>query len=330
MKNFFEGKIDKIAWGLVLIGILTVIVFLLKTPFNDWSFHPNPNLFAQYGSFIGGVVGTLFSLAAVFFLYETLRFQKKSFDIDNFERTFFNLLKTQQEITEVIKAYSFSINDDLAEIGYIAKGREFFQFAKHDLAMIWKNIINPEYLEVFDPKDISEIQYISNKIDNIKESNNIPSIDKDIEIENVIYEYKLKYTNFAYKFSKDTYVEANSKEIKERVGMLYELFFQKYHYATGHYFRHLYNIIKFVEQNELKITKAGATPNKYIAFIQAQMSSYELMLVYYNAFLFPKLRQYLINYDFLENLALEDLIDESHNDIIGIKLIKSRKLLGFE
>ena len=69
---------------------------------------------------------------------------------------------------------------------------------------------------------------------------------------------------------------------------------------------------------------------RYIDFIQAQMSSYEMMLLFYNAISFPKLLKLLIDYNFLENLAVEDLIDKSHNCIDGIKLKTRKKLLGFE
>ena len=69
---------------------------------------------------------------------------------------------------------------------------------------------------------------------------------------------------------------------------------------------------------------------KYIDFIQAQMSSYEMMLLFYNAISFPKLLKLLIEYNFLENLAVEDLIVISHNCIEGINLKKRKTLLGYK
>ena len=67
---------------------------------------------------------------------------------------------------------------------------------------------------------------------------------------------------------------------------------------------------------------------RYSDFIQAQMSSFELTLLFYNSLSFPKLLRLLVVSNFLENLAEEDLISESHNCIDGIKLKKRSDLLG--
>lgn len=57
-----------------------------------------------------------------------------------------------------------------------------------------------------------------------------------------------------------------------------------------------------------------------VQFVQAQMSTRELLMVFYNSFSFPKLRDLLIRYNLLENLTIENLIDKSHNCIVGYHL----------
>jgi len=76
------------------------------------------------------------------------------------------------------------------------------------------------------------------------------------------------------------------------------------------------------ESNTIK--EISENIQKYVSFVQAQMSSFELMLLFYNALSFPKMLKLVKTYNFLENLAIEDLIDVSHNCIDGINL-KSRK-----
>ncbi|MCF8370971.1 MAG: putative phage abortive infection protein [Bacteroidales bacterium] len=329
--ELFEKNIIKIAVILAIFGFIIIVIFSIFLPFNDWSFQLNSELFGQYGSFIGGLAGSIFSLSAMFLLYETLKLQKRTVDIEDFERTFFNLLKTQQELTEGIRVYSFTLNNDFNKVSHKAYGREFFQFARHDLKFIWKNLTSKDYLGMFDGVDSEEFQYIYHKLELIKSSDEVPNCDKDLQVKEILTNYKLKYANYFYGFSKEKHEEANLEDIddKRKVEILYELFFQEYHYAIGHYFRHLYNIIKFVKQNEEKLKSAKVDSITYIAFIQAQMSSYELMLVYYNAFLFLKLRQYIIDYDFLENLSIEDLIDESHNNIYGVKLKRRQEFTQY-
>lgn len=57
-----------------------------------------------------------------------------------------------------------------------------------------------------------------------------------------------------------------------------------------------------------------------VQFVQAQMSTRELLMVFYNSFSFPKLRDLLIKYNLLENLTIENLIDKSHNCIFDYHL----------
>ena len=57
-----------------------------------------------------------------------------------------------------------------------------------------------------------------------------------------------------------------------------------------------------------------------VQFVQAQMSTRELLMVFYNSFSFPKLRDLLIKYNLLENLTIENLVDKRHNCIFDYHL----------
>ena len=319
--NYIENNLVKIAFLTLIFGITIILIFSLKKPFNDWSFKTNPELFGLYGNFIGGFVGTLFSIVAVFLLYKTLitqqktlktqedaiKQQKKTSEIEQFETTFFNLLKTQQEITSSIKAYFslLKLNNNINIVNYIGigQGREFFGYSKDELTKIWKSIESDKCLGSFDEKDVNE---------------------------DIIDEENLRLANREYSISKKEWEQVHEKEIIKKLETMYGLFFQRYHYAIGHYYRHLYHIINFVKQFEESKTDFKGMSKKYIDFIQAQMSSYEMMLLFYNAISFPKLLKLLIEYNFLENLAVEDLIVISHNCIEGINLKKRKTLLGYK
>ncbi|MBC8485769.1 MAG: hypothetical protein H8D45_06980 [Bacteroidetes bacterium] len=342
--NYIEENLVRIAIYILLIGILIIFTFIFVKPFNDWSFTTNSELFGQYGDFIGGFIGTLFSLVAVLLLYKTLTTQQKTLarqdvaihqqkqnsEIERFETTFFNLLKTQQEITDSIKSYYYSLNDNITTITYTFQGREFFAYSKSELWKIWKVIENDEYLGAFD-EDYT--QYIHHEIEQLYDPNSpsfISDIDAKYEEQAIINKEKLKLANKQYKISKKYWEQVHKFGTKKKLEVIYGLFFQRYHYVIGHYYRHLYHIVIFVEQFEKSRPEFKGMSKRYIDFIQAQMSSYEMMLLFYNAISFPKLLKLLIDYNFLENLAVEDLIDKSHNCIDGIKLKTRKKLLGFE
>jgi hypothetical protein len=62
----------------------------------------------------------------------------------------------------------------------------------------------------------------------------------------------------------------------DRINRIYMVFYADHQHDIGHYFRTLYNIVKFVDRSDV--------PDKrfYTNLIRAQMSSFELLLLFYN------------------------------------------------
>ena len=74
--------------------------------------------------------------------------------------------------------------------------------------------------------------------------------------------------------------ESSSEE--EILDATYEEFFAVYEPNIGYYFRHLYNVIKFVDENEFFNEETSKKKKSYINLIHAQLSSNELGLLFYN------------------------------------------------
>ncbi|KKI90690.1 hypothetical protein WQ54_19415 [Bacillus sp. SA1-12] len=70
------------------------------------------------------------------------------------------------------------------------------------------------------------------------------------------------------------------KEVLEEIINSYELFFSAYQDSIGHYFRNLYRITKFIHENE---ALSMDQKQNYIGILRAQLSTYELLLIFYNA-----------------------------------------------
>jgi uncharacterized membrane protein YeaQ/YmgE (transglycosylase-associated protein family) len=58
----------------------------------------------------------------------------------------------------------------------------------------------------------------------------------------------------------------------------YNDFYRDFEADLGHYFRHLYHVLKFIDQNPQVDQK------RYRAFLRAQLSAHELTLLFYNCF----------------------------------------------
>ncbi|WP_431510203.1 putative phage abortive infection protein [Variovorax sp. DAIF25] len=56
----------------------------------------------------------------------------------------------------------------------------------------------------------------------------------------------------------------------------YGAFYQEHEHELGHYFRHLYHIIKFVDLSNV------AEKRRYTSFVRAQISSFECLMLFYN------------------------------------------------
>ena len=118
--------------------------------------------------------------------------------------------------------------------------------------------------------------------------------------------------------------------------IVYRAAYTKYSHQLSHYFRSLYHVLSYLhkcedrellrdaweveigDKVELKIEINGKLIvndhihkkyKQYAQFIQAQMTTSELFLVYYNGLFFPKMKKLLHHYSFLENLNSDDLLD---------------------
>lgn len=246
---------------------------------------------------------------------------REEFKDQNFQTTFFNLLKTQQQIANELSAVIWNLKSYDQYTNREINGRKFFNVSKIELLRIEKSLKSAKYL-------------------NFEEWNEEDSYHhgptNDWEADDLTTSRKLAYTFKYYDISKENWEHSKTLKPIEFAKFVYGVFFNKFHFVVGHYFRHIYHILLFLEQSEIeKISskinniekeKIKDEFNQFANFVQAQMSTPELFLLFYNSLSFPKLQKLLIKYNLLENLPTEDLLNIEHCKIEGINL-KSRKEL---
>lgn len=271
------------------------------------------------GDFIGGVIGTVWSFAGVILFFLALRLQSKElslqleemkntrnvFQVQQFESTFFNLLKTQNEIRqsielreEVYKHSQFETQTTLYN------GSAVFEKIKNYI------IKEKEQLE----KNIEIIQK------RLSDKSDLKPEEKEKNIKNFLALYTISYNDLI-----------KNPELKAKV--IFKLAYTKYTNSLSHYFRNLYHILLYIKENEelelsqnfqdvFKGEKISISINnvdleekriknkykKYSHFLQAQMSGTELFLLFYNALFFEKSKKLVQYYDLIENLNIDDLL----------------------
>jgi len=105
----------------------------------------------------------------------------------------------------------------------------------------------------------------------------------------------------------------------------YMSMFHKRQSEIGHYFRTLYNIVKFVDQS--------SSPNKqlYLNLIRAQLSHDELRLIFYNCLSEmgrERFRPLIEKYALFEQLSPRDLISEQHYGLYSTTAYKEQERSG--
>jgi hypothetical protein len=302
-----EKNILQLAKWLIIVGLvsifLTVIIYFQngRISRNDI----DNDTISGFGQFVGGFIGTLFSLAAVLLIWVTYNTQKKEFKQtgellrkQRFEDTFFNLTKVQREIRGNINFESHRrltwLHNEFEHSLPVVAGDNFFEFAMEDFHRLY--IRRPELI--------------------------IPRID----------ERATDFLGELWGEEENIPMDEPDRRIKSK----YKKFFDNYHIQLSHYFRHLYYILKFIQENENEESKLFPKQEDeikqkykfYAGILQAQMSSAELFLLFYNGRCFKKMKSLISKYNLLENLSSEDLADpEEHQNLYGENVLKTRRLI---
>lgn len=249
---------------------------------------------------------------------------------EQFKATFFQLLQEQRDITSSLLTIYEGVNmkcpSKTQKIR--VRGQEFFRMGAFVLKNLFESMENGFYCHAYDPEEIDEqLFYLDSYSENLFEDfkGNLHSFD----FESVKKQSCFCFLNDKYKITNEEFEAYRHLSIEQKIDFVYRRFFN-IHEECGNYFRHLYRILSFVcqsEQEELNEVSDDAIRQEIskryaslVQFVQAQMSTKEMLMVFYNSFTFPKLKDLLIRYNLLENLTVENLIDENHNCIDGYHL----------
>jgi hypothetical protein len=256
------------AYRLTLIGIgiaalATVIVTLMIGIYHPKSYRDN----GPWGDFVGGTLNPILTCLTLLGVLFTIALQKAELTLtrdelsrsadalesqiaaiqkQNFEATFFQMLRTHGDIVNSI---------DLTSGSGVRKGRDCF--------------------EIFYAR-------LKNNYSNARNKNNSAS---EASIVN------------------DSYAK----------------FWEMHQSELGHYFRFLFNIVRFVKSSQPE-------SDFYIKLVRSQLSDQELLLLFYNC-LSPqgtRFKQFVEEYALLDNLPISKLLHANHKSMISSNAFVNR------
>lgn len=344
--------LEKLAWGLVLIGLLSFLTYFVAMALSGYKMlhkldDDDLATTGQIGDFFGGVVGSLWALAGVFLYFSALKLQsdqlktqmlemnqnKKLMSQQQFETTFFNLLSAQQTIKSNIKEKFFSVRVNDNGYEYSSKeegGNDFFFRIRSELISIYESLNEKEY-KCWNQEVQDDFFHIHNQAKQYEEYGG-GELGKEY-----CRSLELSYVNRVYNIK-----QSNFESLKEHYSVLehcvyaYMKLFFRYENSLGHYCRHLYNIVKFLDKywtdelesvkgsnDEVEKKKIDDRMKMYLAFIHSSLSTAELTVLFYNCLLFPKAEALFVKYNLLENLMSERLICSEHASLMTDLKMKS-------
>jgi hypothetical protein len=225
-------KFSNWAWGFVFVGLIITVIGLIVIVF----FPTKTKSLTDYGSFAGGAVSSLWSLAGLFFIYVAFLGQRQQLLIQQLEIKFSQLeLKSTRLELEGQKNQMIEQNITLKQQRF---ENTFFQ-----LLGIHTSIVSS--------MDLRSIQQPSS----------------------VVAEGRDCFKNF-YKRLRGKILASNEATIENTIEG-YNQFYNDNQNNVGHFFRNLYHIMKFIDNSEVD-------RKTYSNFVRAQLSSHELILLFYN------------------------------------------------
>lgn len=333
-----HSKLEFLAYLITFIGFIVIIVFVICLCSNyrigGHLSDAEMAITGQVGDFMGGVIGSIWALAGVFLYFSAVKMQNTELEnqakfrredrildsIKEFENTFFALLASQQKIKDELSA-------DFSD-GKLGENHHLYEETRHassnnlfkEAAIVLKKLYAFCARETFVINLHPDTDLLFAKT-NEERKQIIKTYSEDLVISN------MGFNEILFKSVK------GQKGELHRCQAIYFLFFIHYSSTIGHYCRHLYHILKYIDQAQLdilimvrnnfdekeridKMMEVNKRFKRYTAFLQSGLSSSEMCILFYNSLIYPKARKLYLRYNLLENLLDIDLIETEHKKLV--------------
>lgn len=274
---------EKLSIRLIILGISIFVISVILFLWKDFSFSItqtiNAEKFNQFGGFIAGVVGSIWSLASIILFYVTLKEQRKDFE-NNTRALNLQVRALEKQIEEFeLQRNELQETRNIFQEQTITQHKQRFETTFFQLLNFHNLIVSGIDVNIKDEKIIGRdcFKHFYEKL-------------------------KMASTNRAYRKHDD---DSSKVDIIE----MYYLLFDRDQSDLSHYFRHLYHIIKFVNNSNLSFEEQ----KNYTNFVRAQLSSYELIMLYYNGlsdYGSEKFKPLIEKFSILKNLNTDLILTE--------------------
>lgn len=322
MKRYVK---DWLVWGTV-VSVLFIIVILACYFIQTWGdFEDTHTNWGEFGSLLGAITGLIAFVGVLF----TLR-QNKQQSLDSEERTvFFELLKIFTSYRDALRVQRIEWEYDTKQCQWKITPYNELCTPEKTYRQLYMELYNTFYLEIKRsiPENFSEEEFtkriIPKKVS--REQWAMTYNHLTVAINNTYKEHDWfthggcvttlpvhlsTYEYLCLNAIKIYFEQNNLKPISEACTKAADHCFAPYKNQLGTYFRNAYYILEMASEFN--------SPKSYSKIFRAQLSKYELVLLFFNSFgslSTPKTRELYLNADLFNNLELKDVrLKEDTND----------------
>ena len=324
------------SWSIIVAGLVIIILFLAKANIDGFSTSFNQitdyEKTGQFGDYIGGVIGTFFTLAGTLLLILTFREQQNENNRNAFESYFFEMIRLYKENVNELRYTKFRNNNpELYENRQVIRKifeefiecyREVRKFSNSTNEL---DYVSAKYLAII--KDINvknNLQLDPIEMARIDMAYSIVFFGLGTEGESIIRKIIRKRYNPEYYYKLLFYIKLKPKKsdkmrfiiweelrnsllvvvkttidelynnkntpeetehlselsTKFKLNLEYEKYYGGHQFRLGHYFRHLFQSYKFIDEND---ALSDIQKYNYGKMMRAQLSTYEQALLLINS-----------------------------------------------
>ena len=289
---FTESTGKKVAIGGIVFIFFAALLFVL---FGSWSFTCalNEEKLGQFGDFIGGVIGSLFSLAGVILFYVALKEQRRDININ------------QENLKLQTTALNHQVEEFREQKEELIETRKVYE-EQTTLIREQTNLYKQQNKELKEQTNTAKLQQF--------ESSFFSYLNMFIELKKIL-DLKAAGSNyFDQLYSELLEIDSKGMELVETFELVQNKYLEVFHEnkdKLSHYFKTLYRIIVLIDSSPLEDERKS----QYFKLLRSQLSDSELLILYYNyhSHLGVKVRPYIIKYSILKHIRILDKIEMGAN-----------------
>lgn len=272
----FKGKhiSEKVAIIFMVVGVFIILLSLTFSVINSKElFHINLSL-GEFGEFIGGFVGSLWSLAGILLFYSALVYQRNELEDQK------GILVTQ---TEAMISQSKELERQNDTLQKQKQEETFFHLLRFHIDLV------------------ETLTFESNDID-VQSGKMVKSLIKGRNTFGDFYNvFKRFYSKYLEHLS-DAGVDEDS--LRGVIETSYTSFFGEFRYELGHYFRNIFNLLLFIDRAQEE------DKHFFLSILFSQISVNEMSLLFFHGLTSEnkELKKYIEKYALMQDLYQDDLI----------------------